>query len=436
MMNVNNRMTSIVRRINISFWLKRLWATIWMDIFIILLIAASFIWWRCNQVPEGRQVTNILLERETDAYTDTEKQDVYLVVEDSAGESHPYLLSQFWDYVMVPLIAVLVIQGIDLITALFNTGNIRKKLKPLNDLAVTAEKLSALPLDTSKFESLEHAIESLSPDAPDARVSTGDKDLLSIEVALNNLLARMRESQKQQARFVSDASHELRTPIAVIQGYVNMLDRWGKEDESVLEESIEALKHESEHMKELAEQLLFLARGDSGKNTLHCKEFDLNEVVREVWEESLMIDDKHVYEFVNSQGSAVDEDGRVLNPPAMMWGDVAMVKQSLRILVQNASKYSVNGGVITFRVEQQEEGVSYVVQDEGIGIGEEQVVHIFEPFYRSDEARNGQTGGSGLGLSIAKWIVDAHEGTIQVLSAPDIGTRFTVRFHREGPISL
>ncbi len=427
-MNINNRMTSIARKINFSFWFKRLWATLWMDILIILLIAGSFIWWRCNQVPQGRQVTNINIENETDFYDAEGKQEWILVVEDSAGERHPYLLRQFWDYVFIPVIAVLAIQVIDLITALFNTGNIRKKLKPLNDLAVTAEKLSALPLDTSKFESLEHAIESLSPDAPDARVSTGDKDLRSIEVALNNLLARMRESQKQQARFVSDASHELRTPIAVIQGYVNMLDRWGKEDESVLEESIEALKHESEHMKELVEQLLFLARGDSGKNTLHCKEFDLNEVVREVWEESLMIDDKHVYEFVNSQGSAVDEEGRLLNPPAIIWADMAMVKQSLRILVQNAAKYSVNGGVISFRVEQQENTVSYMVQDEGIGIGEEQLVHIFEPFYRSDEARNGQTGGSGLGLSIAKWIVDAHEGTIRVLSVPDMGTRFTVQF--------
>ena len=113
------------------------------------------------------------------------------------------------------------------------------------------------------------------------RISTGDKDLQSIEVALNNLLARMQESKRQQARFVSDASHELRTPISVIQGYVNMLDRWGKEDEAVLNESIEALKNESDHMKDLIEQLLFLARGDSGRNTLKLVEVDLNDLVQE-----------------------------------------------------------------------------------------------------------------------------------------------------------
>ena len=100
----------------------------------------------------------------------------------------------------------------------------------------------------------------------------------------------MRESHRQQERFVSDASHELRTPIAVIQGYVNMLDRWGKDDEQVLKESIEALKNESEHMKNLVEQLLFLARGDSGRNTLHIEDLNLTEMVSDVMEESAMID--------------------------------------------------------------------------------------------------------------------------------------------------
>ena len=247
-------------------------------------------------------------------------------------------------------------------------------------------------------------------------------------MALNNLLIRMRESQKQQARFVSDASHELRTPISVIQGYVNMLDRWGKEDESILEESIEALKHEAQHMKELVEQLLFLARGETGNNTLHYTVFDLNEVIREVWEESLMIDEKHKYVFLGESGAAVDEDGQVLNAPAMMRGDKAMVKQSVRIFVQNAAKYSATGDTISFRVRQQDGMVGYVVQDEGIGISEDQLTHIFEPFYRSDEARSGSTGGSGLGLSIAKWIVDAHEGNIQVLSKPELGTRFMINF--------
>lgn len=423
-MNVKSKMTSIARKINMSFWLKRLWGTICLDIVIVALIGGAFLKWRVDQIPEPREVTEVEFQ------TGETYKELVLVIEDSAGVVYSYEMFLFLDYVIVPCAILLAIQVLDLFGALFETGDVRRKLKPLNDLAVKAEMLSSVPLDASKFESLEHAIENISPNSPDAKISTGDKDLASIEVALNNLIYRMRESQKQQARFVSDASHELRTPIAVIQGYVNMLDRWGKEDESILEESIEALKNESEHMKELVEQLLFLARGENGKNTLHYSDFDLNEVIREVWEESLMIDEEHRYEFVNDRGNAVDEDGNLQNPPAMLHGDMAMIKQSVRIFVQNAAKYSPKSGTISFRVLTEDNRVGYMVQDEGIGMQGEDVVHIFEPFYRSDKARNGNTGGSGLGLSIAKWIVDAHEGNIEVLSSQDLGTRFTVWFKR------
>ena len=105
-----------------------------------------------------------------------------------------------------------------------------------------------------------------------------------------------------------------------------------------------------------------------------------------------------------------------------------MIKQSIRIFVQNAAKYSSDGADITLGVMLESGYVSYMIQDEGIGMESSDVVHIFERFYRSDEARNGETGGSGLGLSIAKWIVDAHSGTIQVVSRPEVGTRFIVRF--------
>ena len=419
-MNANSKMTSIARRIHMSFWFKQFWGIICLDILIVTLLAGTFLKWRLDQIPDSRKVVAIEMER-GEGY-----KELMLIMEDSQGEEYLYPMHQFLDYLIIPLGVLVVIQGLDLIGGLFGTGKIRRKLKPLNDLAVKAEKLSSLPLDTSKFESLEQAIENLSPNSPDAKISTGDKDLASIEVALNNLIYRMRESQKKQARFVSDASHELRTPIAVIQGYVNMLDRWGKEDESILEESIEALKHESDHMKELVEQLLFLARGEKEKNTLHYSEFDLCQVIHEVWEESLMIDTEHRYEFASDTGSALDEEGNLMLPPVTMCGDIAMIKQSVRIFVQNAAKYSAKGATIQFRVKTKDNMVAYVVQDEGIGMQGEDVVHIFEPFYRSDKARNGNTGGSGLGLSIAKWIVDAHDGKIEVLSSPEIGTRFTV----------
>ncbi len=418
-MNGNKRMTSIARRINISFWLKRFCDVIVFDIAIFALVVGTYFYWNENQLPEN----SVVIDRSFEGFEGADAYETmrYVVILSDDTQYVSYI-KDWADYLQMPFVILYGFQAIHLFFALFNTGEIRRKLKPLNELAKKAEEISSVPLDASfdasKFETLEHAISNISPEGDDTRVSTGDKDLMSIEVALNNLLYRMKESQKQQTRFVSDASHELRTPISVIQGYVNMLDRWGKEDEAILDEAIEALKHESEHMKELIEQLLFLARGDSGRNTLNRTSFDLSEVMKEVWEESEMIDEKHKYEFEGCPG-------------AMMDGDIAMVKQSVRIFVQNASKYSSEGDTIKLGVKLEGDKVSYIVQDEGIGMQSEDVVHIFERFYRSDEARNGSTGGSGLGLSIAKWIIDAHQGTIKVLSRQELGTRFVVTFDRK-----
>ena len=113
-----------------------------------------------------------------------------------------------------------------------------------------------MDFDEEKFHNLENAISKISPVTSDERIKIEDSEFQGLEEAINKLLDRMRDSYRQQARFVSDASHELRTPISVIQGYANMLDRWGKDDESVLEESIAAIKSESESMKNLVEQLL------------------------------------------------------------------------------------------------------------------------------------------------------------------------------------
>ena len=168
-------------------------------------------------------------------------------------------------------------------------------------------------------------------------------------------------------------------------------------------------------MRNLIEQLLFLARGDSGRNTLHFEKIDLAEIVEEVWEESEMIDDSHHYVLRTAE-------------TVEMTGDMAMLKQSLRILVQNAAKYSGEGNSIILEAKFLDGRPSYMVQDEGIGMSEAEVVHVFERFYRADAARSREESGTGLGLSIAKWIIDAHKGEIEVLSRPEFGTRFTVKF--------
>ncbi len=301
-----------------------------------------------------------------------------------------------------------------LISCLSSYFRAKKILAPLNTIAVNTGYLTEAANRTNySFDDIESAIGKMDVSS-DIHISTGNRDLRRLEEAINGLLDRMRESYKSQSRFVSDASHELRTPIAVIKGYADMLDRWGKSDEKILEEGITAIKSESENMNRLVEQLLFLARGDNGRQQITVTEFSLSELIGEVKNEAEMIDPDHKY-FAD------------IKEEVSVRGDFSMLKQTARILCDNAKKYTPKGNSITVRVFTNEKKERcFEVQDTGIGIAEQDIPRIFDRFFRSDPARNRETGGTGLGLSIAKWIVDRHNGHFEVISYKDIGTRITV----------
>jgi signal transduction histidine kinase len=229
------------------------------------------------------------------------------------------------------------------------------------------------------------------------------------------MLQRLNDAYSSQLRFVSDASHELRTPIAVIQGYANLLDRWGKEDEETLQEAIDAIKGEAENMKELMEQLLFLARSDNNTIPMDISEINLTMLVKEVCSESRMIDKRH----------SIIED--IVNG-VIIRGDSQLVKQAIRIIVDNSIKYTPEDGGIKLRVYIDGGYARVAVTDEGIGISQKDLSKVFDRFSRADSSRARQTGGTGLGLSIANWIVDAHKGFIEVTSRENIGTRMTLCF--------
>ena len=310
-----------------------------------------------------------------------------------------------------------ILAGAELLSLLFTRRAARKKarrlIEPLERMAQTAQEISSAGFDQEKLRQLEDAIGTLTPANPGAQLKTGDMELRGLEEAINDLLTRMNESFQERSRFVSDASHELRTPISVIQGYADMLQRWGKEDEKVLEEGISAIQSESAHMKELIEQLLFLARGDAGRNQMNMEDVDLTAIITEVYDESKMI--------------YPDRDWRLdAGVPVPARGDQDMLKQAARILVDNAVKYTSSGARITLRSRFKEEAPCFEVQDNGIGIPQKDLSHIFDRFFRADPARSRATGGTGLGLSIAKWIVDRHGGYFDVFSREEIGTRIGV----------
>ncbi len=293
------------------------------------------------------------------------------------------------------IIALLILQLLGVIFSYYREDRtIRKILAPINEIALKADELSRLSFTEDKYQVIEDAIEHIHPEQA-------------------NLLLRMRDTMRQQSRFVNDASHELRTPIAVIQGYANMLERWGKTDEKTLDEGISAIRNEADHMNYLVEQLLFLARGDSGRTTLNKQPVMTQDLMREIYEESLMIDEKHRYRL--KEGG---ESSEVAVDPGLM-------KQAVRILIDNAAKYTPEGEEIILSYGKNEKGSPYLqVQDMGSGINESELPHIFERFFRADEARSSE--GTGLGLSIAKWIVDKHGGHFEVLSRKDLGTRIRI----------
>lgn len=319
---------------------------------------------------------------------------------------------------------------LSLITSAVDRHAVRSILKPIDDVAMLAERLSSetraksaqaetqaaeKSVEAGRFRDIETALDHIDDLSGDARISVRDSELSGLEAAVNNMLKRLAASQKKQIRFVDDASHELRTPIAVIQGYAHMLERWGKDDPAVMDEAIEAIETETAHMKTLVDQLLFLARGDMDRLVLAQERIDAAGLMRELHEEYEMIDADHEYVC------PIPEDAA----PLYVVGDVTMLKQALRVLLDNAGKYTPKKGTITLQAQRDGSEIRCSVADNGVGIPSDDLPRIFDRFFRGATARSG-TQGSGLGLSIAKWIVDTSGGRIDVVSAPELGTKMTI----------
>ena len=408
----NKKVTSITRKLYVRNLLNRIISLIIMD---ILFFCLAFFGWAYMQ--ESIRLNGYSWNRDRGfVRLNGKASEIMYIIKDK----DEVLLNIDATHFIVLLVSFMVILAVVqlIITALAFSANekrrIRKILSPINEMAIKADEINKLTnlSDIDKYTELEHAIDKINLDNGKP-LSCGDSDLAGIEAAVNNLIIRMRESYKQQTRFVDDASHELRTPIAVIKGYTDMLKRWGSSDPKVLEEGIDAISQEVEHMNSLVEQLLFLARGDSGRTELNLSQISLNELMNEIYEESLMIDEEHIYRFISS------EEDIIANV------DAALFKQAVRILVDNASKYTPDGEEIRLSVGRDSYDKVYVeVQDSGIGMVSDDVNHMFDRFFRSDDVRSYE--GSGLGLSIAKWIVDKHKGFFEILSREELGTRIRI----------
>ena len=200
---------------------------------------------------------------------------------------HPQKTLQIF---LLTLAVLLVIQLLMLLKNISSGAQlIRHTLRPIQELTEAAQNLSTdAAFSPEQLKALAGKLDNINAAKLDTRISVGEtqSELQSLAAAINAMLDRINESYRSQVRFVSDASHELRTPISVIQGYANLLDRWGKKDEKALQESIDAIKDETANMKEMVEQLLLLARGDNNTMALNMERFDLASLAEEVLREA------------------------------------------------------------------------------------------------------------------------------------------------------
>ena len=241
-------------------------------------------------------------------------------------------------------------------------------------------------------------------------VPTSDDEMRELAVTLNHMLDRLQESFETQRRFTADASHELRTPVTAVTGHVAyLLRRTRPSPEQV--DSLTVIQREADRMGKLVGDLLELARADAGFQ-VDRQPMNLVEVLESVHME--------IAPVAGRSEVAVDTPGPVVEVD----GDAARLKQVVLNLVQNA----LNAGATHVRLslEEDKEQVRLEVFDDGPGIPQEAIPHLFERFYRVDGARSTRGNGSGLGLAIVRWIVQQHDGEVAVESRTGEGTVFTV----------
>jgi heavy metal sensor kinase len=293
-------------------------------------------------------------------------------------------------YISIPLLLVFAAAGTYWIST--------RALSPVDQITQTARTISAQNLSSRLV-------------VPQTR-----DELQRLSETLNGMLARIEAAFKKITQFTADASHELRTPVAVMRTRAELSLRKARSADEYRDVIAEVLT-ELEKTSGLIEQLMFLARADSGSEMLHFTSTDVAEVLREACH----------------QGSALAEAKQIAFqeqiPPGALWieGDATSLRRLFLILIDNAVKYTPANGQVEVSLQRNGKYAIAEVRDTGIGIAEADLPNVFERFYRADKARTRESGGVGLGLSIGRWITEVHAGTIEVRSTPGRGSVFQIR---------
>jgi heavy metal sensor kinase len=271
-----------------------------------------------------------------------------------------------------------------------------KALKPVDEITKTARRITSTSLNQR------------------ITLKRTNDEIGRLAETFNDMISRLGESFKQIRQFTADASHELRTPLTILKGETEVglrKMRGPGEYRKILNSNLE----EVNHMSQIVDNLLFLSKADMGKIHLEMQRINLTKLVSEVHAQTKAMATTKGINF--SVSNAVD---------AEVIGDRLRLRELLLNLVDNAVKYTPEGGEMKITLERDDGRAKLRITDNGIGIALQVQPHIFDRFFRVDKARSREAGGSGLGLSICKWIVEAHGGEISVESEIGRGSTFTV----------
>jgi len=245
-------------------------------------------------------------------------------------------------------------------------------------------------------------------------LQTGD-ELQSLSETLNEMFGRLERAFKRVTQFTADASHELRTPVALMRTRTEVALRKQRSDADY-RETLLRVHEELERTSALIENLMTLARADSGSELLQVSPTNLNELLLEISETARLL----------VEGKSIQYDQRLPEAPLCVSGNAPSLRRLFLILIDNAVKYTSREGHISVVLNASDGAAVTEIRDSGVGISPTALPHIFERFYRADESRSRESGGTGLGLAIAKWIVEAHQGRISVTSKVGEGSVFRV----------
>ncbi|MDD2413681.1 MAG: HAMP domain-containing sensor histidine kinase [Eubacteriaceae bacterium] len=332
------------------------------------------------------------------SYTLNNQYTIYIQSVKNLKDSYTFMHILYFIQIVICLFAF----GIVIIIGIYGT---KQTLKPLINIADTAKEITDKNLNIRIQE-------------------TGNNDEIDDLIqSLNQMISQLEKAFDIQKQFVSDASHELRIPLTIMQGYLDILVHWGSNDSNMRQEAIDSISNEVDNMKTMVNSLLMLTRLENRYYSETLEPINLSIIINKCFEECRIIDTHHCYK-------------KRIEPNCIILGNRGLVLQALRGVLDNSIKYTPTNKEIALICFKEQSMIQLKISDKGIGISRDELEKVTHRFYRVSDDRSKETGGNGLGLSIVESIVSLHQGTLKIESQLNKGTTVCLIFPVYHSLSL